>query len=58
MLNCQGLAETQINLVDGLIGIGTDQDASRMIVIEIFERGCAPSNRANPMPPMIRIDTS
>jgi Putative transposase len=30
----------------------------RMIVIEIFERGCAPSNRANPMPPMIRIDTS
>ena len=30
----------------------------RMIVIEIFEPGCAPSNRANPMPPMIRIDTS
>jgi Putative transposase/Transposase zinc-binding domain len=30
----------------------------RMIVIEIFERGYAPSNRANPMPPMIRIDTS
>jgi hypothetical protein len=30
----------------------------RMIVIEIFEPGCAPRNRANPMPPMIRIDTS
>jgi hypothetical protein len=30
----------------------------RMIVIEIFEPGCAPKNRANPMPPMIRIDTS
>jgi hypothetical protein len=30
----------------------------RMIVIEIFERGCAPRNRANPMPPMIRMDTS
>jgi hypothetical protein len=30
----------------------------RMIVIEIFAPGCAPSNRANPMPPIIRIDTS
>jgi len=30
----------------------------RMIVIEIFERGCAPRNRPNPMPPIIRMDTS
>ena len=30
----------------------------RMLVIEIFERGCTPKHRPTPRPPPIRIDTS
>ena len=30
----------------------------RMIVIEVFARGCTPRHRPSPLPPLIRIDTS
>ena len=30
----------------------------RMIVIEVFARGCTPRHRATPKPPLIKIDTS
>ena len=30
----------------------------RMIIIEVFERGCTPRHRPPPLPPLIRIDTS
>jgi len=30
----------------------------RMIVIEIFARGCEPKHRPRPMPPIVKVDTS